>query len=341
MENYQQKINDLLRKARAQGVARAAGPKKSFITNIVVTPKGEEPKSLKDIWRNTDSKNPTTIKSRKKGKSTKDKKSKTKKPSSGNRNHQEEFQRTNVENIPVPFVGFRRNKTSFRLEKYKEDTPPRFNKKYTLPTDSPGSDQSSDTSPLKNVKKHDITNYFQRMEIKTEYTDHSDTISPNFISPDITRSDTISREMVSSAFSENSSFISDENGDVLMTSAVSSPDRQVMMLSDDEEMGVKEGELPVFKVTKNTTTTHIHLPFSPKVTLDQTSEQKPDHRITPPNRNASMVGYFQKGKRKQIFTEFVTGDKLNGTSPDTLRILAAAQSNEELDRKFEMKNPFI
>ncbi|CAB4413390.1 unnamed protein product [Rhizophagus irregularis] len=317
MENYQQKINDLLRKARAQGVARAAGPKKSFITNIVVTPKGEEPKSLKDIWRNTDSKNPTTIKSRKKGKSTKDKKSKTKKPSSGNRNHQEEFQRTNVENIPVPFVGFRRNKTSFRLEKYKEDTPPRFNKKYTLPTDSPGSDQSSDTSPLKNVKKHDITNYFQRMEIKTEYTDRSDTISPNFISPDITRSDTISREMVSSAFSENSSFISDENGDVLMTSAVSSPDRQVMILSDDEEMGVKE------------------------VTLDQTSEQKPDHRITPPNRNASMVGYFQKGKRKQIFTEFVTGDKLNGTSPDTLRILAAAQSNEELDRKFEMKNPFI
>jgi hypothetical protein len=214
-----------------------------------------------------------------------------------------------------------------------------LNKKYTLTTDSPGSDQSSDTSPLKNVKKPVITNYFQRLEIKTGYTDRSDTNYPNFISPDIIRSDNISLEteytMVSSA---DSSFISDENGDVLMTSAVSSPDRQVMILSDDEEMSVKESEAPVFKVTKNTTTTHIHLPFSPKVTLDQTLEQKPDHRITPPNRNASVISYLQKGKRRQRFTELVTGDKLTDISPDTLRILAAAQSNGEFDHKFEMKN---
>ncbi|GET01420.1 hypothetical protein GLOIN_2v1672645 [Rhizophagus clarus] len=316
MDNYQQKIDALLRKARAQGVARAAGTKKSFITNIVVTPKDGELKSLKDIWRNmdiSDSKNPTsTIKSRK---STKDKKSNTKKSSSSNKNNREEFKHINMENIP--FVGFRRNKSSFNLKKYK-DTP-QLNRKYTLLTDSPGSDQSSDTSPLKNVKKPAITNYFQRMGIKTGHTERTDTISPNFISPDIIRSNTISVEtectMVSSAFSENSSLTSDESGDVLMTSAVSSP----MVLSDDDEEMCIKGEAAVFKL----------------------SGRKSDHRITPPNRNASVVGYFQKGKRQQRFTEFVTGDKLNDISPDTLRILAAAQSNGGLDRGSEMKNPFI
>ncbi|RIA94546.1 hypothetical protein C1645_873361 [Glomus cerebriforme] len=344
MENYQQKIDDLLRKARAQGAARAAGTRRPFITNIVVTPKKEETpkeelKSLKDIWRSLDtldSKNSTRF--RKTGKSFKGKKSKTKKLSSGNKNHREDWQpyRTNMENIPVQsFVGFRRNKTSSLLEKCKEDTPPQLDKKYITPTGSPGSDQSSDSSPLKNAKKPFITNYFQRMGIKT--------VCP----PDTIRSPLETEyTMVSSAFSENFSFTPNENDDFLMTSAESTPDRHIMILSDDEEMmisspevmSVKEGKSPIF-MTKNATTTHVRIPFSPKVTLDQISEQKPDNGITPPNR--SVIDCFQKGKRQQRSTEFVTVDKLNDISPDTLRILAAVSNGEIGLKEFKLENPFI
>lgn len=133
---------------------------------------------------------------------------------------------------------------------------------------------------------------------------------------------------------------SSENEDVLMTSAASTPDKQAKVLSDDEEMMIFSDSSPVTSVKKGKTkVANVRLPFAQKVRIDQTLEQTPDHGITPPSRNA-LVGYFQKGKRQQKSTELVTGDKLNDVSPDTLRILAAAQSNGEFDLE-EYKLPNV
>ncbi|CAI2171112.1 11092_t:CDS:2 [Funneliformis geosporum] len=201
MENYQQKIDELLRKAKAQGAARAAKANKPFITNIVVAEKPKEDlKSLKDIWRGMDamdSRNTTPAnRFRKAGKSTKGKKpTKSSTRNKKNRTNWQPYHHSNMENFPVQ----------------------------------------------------------------------------------------------SPTFSERSSIITDEDGDVLMMSAASTP---------------KE--------------------------------------ITPPNRNI-LNGYFPKGKRKPRSTEFISGDKLNDASPDTLRILKALQSNDsngelDLDKGYELEN---
>ncbi|CAG8521463.1 10507_t:CDS:2 [Funneliformis mosseae] len=107
MENYQQKIDDLLRKAKSQGAARAARANKPFITNIVVAEKTREDlKSLKDIWRGmdaTDSRNTTpTIGFRKTGKSTKGKKpTKSSTRNKKNRTNWQPYHHSNMENVPV------------------------------------------------------------------------------------------------------------------------------------------------------------------------------------------------------------------------------------------------
>ncbi len=57
------------------------------------------------------------------------------------------------------------------------------------------------------------------------------------------------------------------------------------------------------------------------------------------SKNTTPAAGFRKiSKRKQKSTEFVTGDKLNDASPDTLRILAVRSNGEFGLPEFKLEN---
>ncbi|RHZ52801.1 hypothetical protein Glove_457g74 [Diversispora epigaea] len=346
MENFQQKIEALLALARKKQQEEQSNQVEVRINETIP----EEKSSLKDIWRKMGSADSSSTPDN--GGKNKKRTTRPKRLGPGKKYSNKKLNQTNKMDIPTLLEKLRCSNSPTIGEVDKENIPPfLYRKKFDSKTDSPCSSSapsSPPSSPLGSMVETHTINYFHQY---ANINSSNEVVINKSIDYDMMDVDTPCNR--------------NRSRDYMTTNILNYEDNEnLSIITSDEEGDEDDSPLKQVKNIKSkTTTTNISIITPTKINRYFNVPAAPvrntphndsavrniyynhNHNVTPPNKNGDIAGYFsiEKGKFKE--TKIITHNSLNDASPDTRRILEAAQNHGSgrinLFSGYVMENPFI